>query len=163
MEQQNTQYSPFLFPRNRHLRFPNNLGRLQNTLHTLRLVNDPHTRRSLVSQVGAGIARTAPIARQAAAPAAAAANLPRLERILRADVVRGARLFGLARRAERAVLEVLEERRQARHARHNDAQVGLDRRPQDERRAVRVHGQSLDRHDADDLDHGDEDAEPKEA
>ena len=101
----------------------------------------------------------------------ALAGAPRLHGVARADLVvrrRRARLAALAaalarRVAARALVEVLDQRAERRDRRHDDAEVVLDRRPQDQRRAVRVVDQPLDRLDADDLDDGDEDAEAEQA
>lgn len=93
------------------------------------------------------------------------APLPRLHGVPRPDVsLLAAIATAAARRARAALLgKVLDQRRQRRDARHDDAQVVLDRRPQDQRRRVRVVGQALDRLDTDDLDDRDKEAEGEEA
>ncbi len=97
----------------------------------------------------------------------ALARAPRLHGVPRADLVRRRASLALAdlvrRVAARALVEVLDQRAERRDRRHDDAEVVLDRRPQDQRRAVRVVDQPLDRLDADDLDDGDEDAEAEQA
>ncbi len=96
----------------------------------------------------------------------ALAGPPGLHGVVGADVVGTVRaaLAALARGvALGALVEVLDQRAQCRHAGDDDAEVVLDRRPQDQRRAVGVIGQPLHGLDADDLDDGDEDAESEEA